>query len=104
MPGPPRKPTVLKLLQGNPGKKPLPKGEPMLPPACPDPPDTLSDQARPLARLEPEMQREVWRDVVEATPPDQITAKRVEAAARTAFADGKFKIIPIIMNNYKNSI
>jgi P27 family predicted phage terminase small subunit len=28
MPGPPRKPTALKLIEGNPGKKALPKNEP----------------------------------------------------------------------------
>lgn len=46
MPGPPKKPTALKLLQGNPGKKPLPKNEPIIPHACPDPPETLSAQGR----------------------------------------------------------
>ncbi len=46
MPGPPKKPTALKLLQGNPGKKPLPKCEPVLPPVSPDPPDSLSAQGR----------------------------------------------------------
>lgn len=41
-------------------------------------------QARPLTRLEPEVQREVWKSVVEETPPEQITAKVVEAKAKSA--------------------
>jgi len=46
MKGPPPKPTVLKILSGNPGKRPLPKDEPR-PPVCqPDPPDMLSAEAR----------------------------------------------------------
>ena len=46
MRGPPKKPTVLKILQGNPGRKPLPKNEPK-PVACqPDAPETLSADAR----------------------------------------------------------
>ena len=46
MPGPPKKPTALKIIQGNPGKRPLPKDEPRLPVVAPDPPDTLSEDAR----------------------------------------------------------
>jgi P27 family predicted phage terminase small subunit len=46
MPGPPKKPTALKLLQGNPGRKPLPKNEPLIAVSTPDPPSTLSTQAR----------------------------------------------------------
>jgi hypothetical protein len=41
-------------------------------------------QARPLTRLEPEVQREVWQAVVEETPPEQITAKVVEEKAKAA--------------------
>lgn len=46
MPGPPKKPTALKLLQGNPGKRPLPKNEPKAPVCAPAPPGELSAQAR----------------------------------------------------------
>lgn len=41
-------------------------------------------QARPLTRLEPEVQREVWKEVVETTPTEQITAKVVEEKAKAA--------------------
>lgn len=41
-------------------------------------------QARPLTALEPEVQREVWREVVDSTPPDQITARVVEEKAKAA--------------------
>lgn len=45
MPGRPRKPTALKLLQGNPGKRPLPKNEPHPKVGC-DPPPWLPLDAR----------------------------------------------------------
>lgn len=38
----------------------------------------------PLTRLEPEVQREVWREVTETTPADKITAKAVEEKAKAA--------------------
>lgn len=41
-------------------------------------------QARPLTRLEPEVQREVWAAVVESTPVEQITAKVVEEKTKAA--------------------
>ncbi len=43
MPGPPKKPTALKVIQGNPGKKPLPKGEPKPRPVAPNVPEYLGD-------------------------------------------------------------
>lgn len=46
MRGPPKKPTVIKLLQGNPGRKPLPQHEPKLSACRPDAPETLSPDAR----------------------------------------------------------
>lgn len=48
MPGPAPKPTRLKLIEGNPGKKALPKNEP-LPPAAPalgEPPERFNDDAK----------------------------------------------------------
>lgn len=45
---------------------------------------TTESQARPLTRLEPEVQREVWQDVVDSTPAEQITAKIVEEQAKAA--------------------
>ena len=45
---------------------------------------TTESQARPLTRLEPEMQRAVWQEVVETTPPEKITAKVVEEKVRAA--------------------
>lgn len=41
-------------------------------------------QARPLTRLEPELQREVWTAVVDSMPVEQITAKVVEEQAKAA--------------------
>jgi len=43
-------------------------------------------QARPLTRLEPEVQREVWQEVVTSTPADQITARVVEEKANSTNA------------------
>ena len=40
------KPTVLKLLDGNPGKRPLNDREPTAPQGVPDPPSWLDDEAR----------------------------------------------------------
>lgn len=45
---------------------------------------TTERQARPLTRLEPEVQREVWQDIVATIAPDQITAKIVEEQAKAA--------------------
>ena len=45
MPGRPRKPTALRVLQGNAGKRPLPKGEPQPELGC-EPPPWLPDDAR----------------------------------------------------------
>lgn len=45
-PGPPPKPTALKLVQGNPGKRSLPKDEPLPDVGAPDLPDHLSADAK----------------------------------------------------------
>jgi P27 family predicted phage terminase small subunit len=45
MPDPRRVPTRLKILAGNPGKKPLPVGEPMPEPSLPSPPSHLDAYA-----------------------------------------------------------
>ena len=44
--GRPRKPTALKVLEGNPGKRKLPENEPKPKPVMPDPPDWLSEEAQ----------------------------------------------------------
>lgn len=44
MPGPPPKPTQLKILEGNPGKRPLNMDEPHLEPCLLKPPKELVDQ------------------------------------------------------------
>lgn len=41
-------------------------------------------QARPLTRLEPEVQRDVWKEVLAETPHEEITAKIVEEKAKAA--------------------
>ena len=46
MPGPKPKPTSLKLLQGNPGHRALPKSEPQPRPVAPDCPDYLGTVGR----------------------------------------------------------
>ncbi len=46
MPGPPRKPTSLKLVQGNPGKRALSKKEPQPSRGIPGCPDWLSPRAK----------------------------------------------------------
>ena len=57
MPGPPKKPTALKELAGNPGKKPLPKHEPKFSgiPTCPKHLDKLAraEWKRMAAELKP---------------------------------------------------
>lgn len=40
--------------------------------------------AAPLTRLEPEVQREVWKEVLAETPHDEITAKVVDEKAKAA--------------------
>jgi len=45
---------------------------------------TTERQARPLTRLEPEVQREVWKEVLAETPHEEITAKVVEEKAKAA--------------------
>lgn len=52
--GPPKKPTALKLVAGNPGKKPLPKHEPK--------PRALESLAAP-ARLKDKAARAAWKRV-----------------------------------------
>ncbi len=64
MPGPPRKPTVLKLIEGNRGKRSLPKNEPK--------PRGDLKAVRPPARLT-DAQAEVWRYTLENCPPGLLT-------------------------------
>jgi hypothetical protein len=45
-------------------------------------------QARPLASLPPEQQREVWKEAVETAPPSGITAKHVQATVKRVKATG----------------
>lgn len=46
MPGPPRKPTILKIVTGNPGRRPLNAREPTPELGIPSVPDHLSDEAK----------------------------------------------------------
>lgn len=58
MPGPPKKPTALRILEGNPSKRPLPKNEPKPDPSLPECPDWLLDDAKQeWARVAPELNR-----------------------------------------------
>jgi P27 family predicted phage terminase small subunit len=52
------KPTQLKLLEGNPGKRPLPQNEPKPAPIAPDCPEWLCDDAKAeWARICPQLER-----------------------------------------------
>jgi P27 family predicted phage terminase small subunit len=56
--GPPRKPTKLRILEGNPSKRPLPKNEPQPDPTMPQCPDWLMDDAKhEWERVAPELNR-----------------------------------------------
>ena len=46
MPGPPRQPTNLRVFKGNPGRRPLPKGEPRPKVTAPSCPDWLDKEAK----------------------------------------------------------
>lgn len=72
MPGPPRKPTALKLVEGNPGKRPLNKREPKPKGNLYDPPDWLN-----------EAQRKGWEYAIECAPYGLL--KRVDRSTLTAW-------------------
>lgn len=56
--GPKPKPTALKVLMGNPGKRPLPQNEPKPKPVAPKMPDWLDREAkREWRRVAPELER-----------------------------------------------
>ena len=58
MPGPPRKPTALRLLEGNPSKRPINKDEPKPAPGRPTRPAWLLLEAkREWSRVVPELER-----------------------------------------------
>ena len=58
MPGPPRKPTALRILEGNPSKRPLPKNEPKPDPSLPECPEWLMEEAKKeWNRVAPELNR-----------------------------------------------
>src|SRR5262245_55838932 len=63
-------PTYLKLLRGNPGKRPIrPEPEPSVPPSLPPPPDFLTDEARAeWARIAPELFRLKLLTIVDIGP------------------------------------
>lgn len=72
MPGPPKKPTALKLVAGNPGKRALPKREPKPRGNLYDPPDWLTDQ-----------QRTGWQYAIETAPLGLL--KRVDRSTLVAW-------------------
>lgn len=56
MPGPPKKPTALRKLEGNPSKRPYPKNEPQPDPSMPECPEWLLDEAKEeWFRIAPEL-------------------------------------------------
>lgn len=72
MPGPPKKPTALKLVTGNPGKRPLNKKEPKPRGNLYDPPDWLTDD-----------QRKGWEYAIESAPYGLL--KRVDRSTLVAW-------------------
>jgi len=57
-PGPPKKPTPLRILEGNPSKRPLPKNEPKPDGEMPECPEWLSDEAKKeWDRVAPELNK-----------------------------------------------
>lgn len=70
--GPSPKPTHLRLLEGNAGKRPINENEPQPTGAIGEPPDHLSDEARSL-----------WREIAAHAPPGMLT--RVDRSALAAF-------------------
>ena len=68
MSGPPKKPTKLRLLEGNPSKRPLPKNEPEPDPTMPQCPDWLMDDAKhEWKRVAPELNRIGLLTIVDQT-------------------------------------
>lgn len=67
--GPAPKPTALKRLLGNPGRRPLPENEPQYQPGEPVPPFELSTQAK-----------KVWQTLVREMKPSGVL-RRVDGAA-----------------------
>lgn len=66
--GRPPKPTVLKVLQGNPGKRPLNTNEPKPQPIAPKPPSWLPREAkREWKRLAPELEKLGLLTIVDGT-------------------------------------
>lgn len=72
MPGPPRKPTALKIVEGNPGKRPLNKREPKPRGNLYDPPAWLTDE-----------QRVGWEYAIESAPFGLL--KRVDRSTLVAW-------------------
>jgi len=57
-PGPPKKPTALRKLEGNPSKRPFPRNEPQPDPSMPECPEWLLDDAKDeWDRVAPELHR-----------------------------------------------
>lgn len=68
MAGPPKKPTKLRILEGNPSKRPLPKNEPEPDPTMPQCPDWLMDDAKhEWKRVAPELNRIGLLTIVDQT-------------------------------------
>ena len=68
MSGPPRKPTRLRILEGNPSKRPLPNNEPQPDPTMPECPDWLmADAKEEWHRVAPELHRIGLLTIVDQT-------------------------------------
>jgi P27 family predicted phage terminase small subunit len=108
MPGPPPTPLHLRLLKGNPGRRPLrPEPQPELAPACPEPPPFLGAYARDeWFRVAPELHRLGLLTVLDINPLAAYavsyarwrTAEEAltSAAATVSTADGSLRVHPLV--------
>jgi len=105
------KPTNLKLLQGNPGKRPLNEREPKASDGVPKPPDCLSDEAlKEWKRLSPELEKNkilthfdraafasycmAWGFMEQAYRGIQARRNKKGGGLLTESADGTWKVHP----------
>lgn len=63
---------------------------------APIPAPTNESQARPLASLEPEQQREAWKEATTTAPKGKVTAEHVTETVKRLFVDPPMRATPVI--------